>query len=76
MDELNQQITYWIEQLNQRVTRTYTKSRLVPFQETDAPALQALPERQYSYSQWVCQVFIGGDYHVEFQGRSYSAPSS
>ncbi|WP_339437324.1 MULTISPECIES: IS21 family transposase [unclassified Pseudomonas] len=74
LDELNQQITYWMEQLNQRVTRTYPKSRLARFQETDAPALQALPERQYSYSQWVYQVRIGGDYHVEFQGRSYSVP--
>lgn len=74
LEELNDQISHWISVLNDRVTRTYPKSRLFRFLEIDAPALQPLPERSYNYSQWIYQVRVGGDYHVGFNGRSYSVP--
>lgn len=45
LDELNVQIAYWVGVLNDRVTRTYPKSRMVRFLEIESPALQPLPER-------------------------------
>jgi len=74
LDELNAQIAYWMVQLNERVTRTYPKSRMARFQEADVPAMRQLPETRYSYSQWVYQVRVGADYHVEYKGRHYSVP--
>ncbi|MHA6574965.1 IS21 family transposase [Pseudomonas yamanorum] len=74
LDELNEKISYWVEQLNNRVTRTYPKSRTIRFLELDYPALNPLPEQRYSYSQWVYQVRVGSDYHVGFEEHSYSVP--
>ncbi|HHM4366746.1 TPA: IS21 family transposase, partial [Pseudomonas aeruginosa] len=74
IDELNRQLKYWMAQLNQRTTRTYTKSRLARFQELDLPALGALPERHYDFHQWRYQVRVGADYHVEFERHQYSVP--
>ncbi|SPZ05359.1 putative transposase subunit A [Pseudomonas luteola] len=74
LDELNEKIGYWVEQLNNRVTRTYPKSRSSRFLELDYPALNPLPQQRYSYSQWVYQIRVGSDYHVEFEGHSYSVP--
>lgn len=74
LDELNEQIEFWVDQLNNRVTRTYPKSRASRYLELDYPALGPLPEQRYSYSQWVYQVRVGTDYHVEFEQHSYSVP--
>jgi transposase len=74
LDELNQQLKHWMEQLNQRTTRTYPKSRSARFQELDLPALRALPERRYDYFQWCYQVRVGADYHVEHEQHHYSVP--
>ncbi|WP_410480347.1 IS21 family transposase [Pseudomonas sp. DCA-1] len=74
IEELNEQIDRWMKVLNERVTRTYPKSRLNRFREIDVPALQPLPERRYNYSQWVYHIRVGGDYHVEFNGHNYSVP--
>ncbi|MFW9082549.1 IS21 family transposase [Pseudomonas sp. P2757] len=74
LDELNEKIMFWVDQLNDRVTRTYPKSRTSRFLELDYPALNPLPEQRYSYSQWVYQVRVGSDYHVEFEKHFYSVP--
>ena len=74
LDELNETIRYWVDELNNRITRTYPKSRTTRFLELDYPALNPLPEQRYSYSQWVYQVRVGSDYHVEFEEHSYSVP--
>ncbi len=74
LDELNDTISYWVDELNNRITRTYPKSRTTRFLELDYPALNPLPEQRYSYSQWVYQVRVGSDYHVEFEEHSYSVP--
>ncbi|QHF00517.1 IS21 family transposase (plasmid) [Pseudomonas cannabina pv. alisalensis] len=74
IDELNEKIDEWVGKLNDRITRTYPKSRLSRYLEVDHPALQPLPEQHYSYSQWEYQVRVGSDYHVTFEGRNYSVP--
>ncbi|MHC8376883.1 Mu transposase domain-containing protein [Pseudomonas sp. MDT1-16] len=63
-----------LEAYNNRITRTYPKSRTNRFLELDYPALNPLPEQRYGYSQWVYQVRVGSDYHVEFEEHSYSVP--
>lgn len=65
LDELNQQISYWMTQLNERITRTYPKSRRVRFQELDVPALKSLPNQRYAFSLWRYQVRVESDYHIE-----------
>ncbi|KQN42149.1 transposase [Pseudomonas sp. Leaf48] len=74
LDELNEQITYWARALNDRVTKTYPKSRMVRFLEIESPALQPLPERAYNYSQWFYHIRVGSNYHVEFNEHHYSVP--
>ncbi|WP_260414971.1 IS21 family transposase [Pseudomonas cichorii] len=74
LDELNQQISYWMTQLNERITRTYPKSRLARFQEVDAPALKSLPNDRYAFSLWRYQVRVESDYHIEHHGHRYSVP--
>lgn len=74
LDELNQQLEYWMELLNQRTTRTYPKSRNTRLLELDLPALAALPERRYDFHQWRYQLRVGADYHVEYEKHHYSVP--
>lgn len=74
IEELNNKIDYWITELNKRVTKTYPVSRQVRFCESDLLAMQALPERRYSYSQWIYQVRVGSDYHVNYGQHAYSVP--
>ncbi|MNT60992.1 hypothetical protein D3C72_1986060 [compost metagenome] len=74
LDELNEQIAYWTGVLNDRITRTYPKSRMARFLEVESPALQPLPERSYNYSQWIYHVRVGSDYHVQFNEHNYSVP--
>ena len=72
--ELNERLDYWMGRLNERTTRTYPKSRLVRFQELDAPELQDLPAEPYAYSQWRYQIRVASDYHLEHNGHHYSVP--
>lgn len=74
LEELNQQISHWMERLNERTTRTYAKNRLERFLELDAPALQVLPQLRYDYQQWRYQLRVGADYHIEFNQHHYSVP--
>lgn len=74
LGDLNDQIFHWVGVLNERITRSYPKSRMMRFLEIDLPALQPLPEKSYNYSQWVYHVRVGRDYHVEFNEHNYSVP--
>ncbi|WP_440480370.1 Mu transposase domain-containing protein, partial [Pseudomonas putida] len=60
--------------IRKRVTKTYPSSRQARFYESDLLAMQVLPERRYSYSQWVYQVRAGSDYHVIYGQHAYSVP--
>ncbi|MDT4289551.1 IS21 family transposase [Methylomonas sp. MO1] len=72
LNELNTAISYWMEKLNERTTRTYPTSRLQRFLDLDAPALKGLREDPYPYSQWRYQVRVDESYHVEYEQHYYS----
>lgn len=74
LDELNASIHYWMEQLNDRTTRTYPTSRIQRFLDLDAPVLKELPIHHYPYSQWRYQVRVDESYHVEHEQHQYSVP--
>lgn len=61
-------------QLNDhRILRKLGATRRQLFEEIDRPALKALPEEGYEYSEWrICRV--GVDYHVEVDAHYYSVP--
>lgn len=50
------------------------KSREELFQELDRPALKPLPQHAYEFGQWRLSVTVPQDYHVSFDGQSYSVP--
>lgn len=71
--ELNVEIARLLERLNARPFRKLPGSRRLLFEALDAPALRALPERAYVFSQWrKARVHI--DYHIELDGHYYSVP--
>lgn len=70
LDELNKQINYWMTPLNERITRTYPKSRLARFQELDVPALKSLPSERYAFSLWRYQVRVESDYLKQTSSRT------
>jgi transposase len=72
LDELNTAISYWMEKLNDRTTRTYPTSRFQRFLDLDAPALQALRDDPYPYSQWRYQIRVDESYHVDYEQHLYS----
>lgn len=74
LEELNTAISFWMEKLNEKTTRTYSKSRLHRFLELDAPALKALRDDPYPYSDWLYNVRVNESYLVEYQKHFYSVP--
>lgn len=74
LDDLNKNISYWMSQLNERTTKTYTQSRKDRFNEIDLPALKEMPDRGYEYREWRYQVRVKADYHIEHEGHYYSVP--
>lgn len=74
LEELNEQITYWMIELNNRITKTYTVSRTERLENIDRPALQLLPAEPYRYSAWAYNQRVDNSYHIEFKGKQYSVP--
>ncbi len=71
--ELNAHIRRFLDELNDRLMRTYGKSRRQLFEELDRPALRPLPAVPYEYAQWK-KARVNIDCHVELCGHYYSAP--
>jgi transposase len=71
--ELNRNIGWLLEDLNNRPMRVYKKSRRELFVELDRPVLRPLPETPYEYSEWK-KARVNLDYHVELSGHYYSVP--
>lgn len=74
IDELNEQIRYWLKQLNHKTTRTYQTSREQRLIAIDQPALQPLPKLRYPFSRWEYQRSVDQSYHVRHEGCYYSVP--
>ena len=71
--ELNTAIGKLLARLNQRPFRKLPGCRETLFRAVDYPAMRALPVERHVFSEWK-KVRMGLDYHVEIDGRYYSAP--
>jgi transposase len=70
---LNEAVHDLLIDLNNRVLRSWGRSRRELFEELDRPALTPLPDEPYEYAEWKrCRVNL--DYHVEFAKHYYSVP--
>lgn len=75
IDELNLAIQELLVRMNDRPMRGHGgKSRNQLFDELDRPALKALPELPYEYSDWKLGVTVAQDYHVFYDSHYYSVP--
>jgi transposase len=71
--EINAAIAPLREELNNRMMKTFGKSRRGLFDEIERGALAPLPERAFECAEWkMAKVNI--DYHVEFDHHFYSVP--
>ena len=71
--ELNCKLKELMEALNNRMMKSYGKSRKDLYLELDKPVLKALPVNRYEFSTYkLCKVNI--DYHLEVFGHYYSVP--
>lgn len=71
LEELNEAIAELVEDLNDRVMKTYRASRRELFERLDRPALRALPQERFVIGEWK-MVKPNIDYHVEYDGHYYS----
>ncbi|MGH8429304.1 MAG: IS21 family transposase, partial [Solimonas sp.] len=73
--ELNAAIAELLVRMNDKPMRGHGgKSRNQLFEELDRPALKALPELPYEYSDWKLSVTVSQDYHVVYDHHYYSVP--
>ena len=73
LSELNEAMTYLLDNLNSRPMRRYGGSRRELFERLDAPYLKALPERRFESAVWT-KVTVNINYHVEVDKHFYSVP--
>ena len=71
--ELNAAISELLVRLNQRPFKKLAGCRETLFRSVDYPVMRALPVERHVFSEWK-KVRMGLDYHVEIDGRYYSAP--
>lgn len=73
LSSLNARIKELLAELNERVMRTYGKSRKQLFEEIDRPALRPLPTDRFVYADW-SRARVNIDYHVQCEHHYYSVP--
>ena len=71
--ELNAAISELLVRLNQRPFKKLQGCRETLFRSVDYPVMRALPVERHVFSEWK-KVRMGLDYHIEIDGRYYSAP--
>jgi len=71
--ELNQCIRTLLETVNDKPFKALKGTRREWFESLDKPALSALPQHPYQYTQ-IKNARVGIDYHVQFDQHSYSVP--
>jgi transposase len=73
LDELNVAIAELVEELNARAFKKLPGSRRSTFTSIDQPVLKPLPAARFVITErkWAR---VNIDYHVDFDGRLYSAP--
>jgi transposase len=73
LDELNIRIWELLDEINERVMRSYGESRRQLFERLDRPALKPLPQARFTYGTWK-RAKVSIDYHVEVERHYYSVP--
>ena len=73
LDELNASIRPLLTELNDRPYQRLPGSRRSVFEALDRPAMRALPEAPYTYSEWR-ERRVAFDYHVDVEQHYYSVP--
>lgn len=73
LDELNGRIAELVDELNDKVMRTYGKSRRQLFVELERPALGQLPATRFVFGEWK-HAKVHLDYHVDVDHHYYSVP--
>jgi transposase len=73
LDALNARIRELLDNVNDRIMRTYGASRRELFEKLDRPALRPLPPTRFVYGEWK-KARVNLDYHVPFDGHFYSVP--
>jgi len=71
LDELNEEISRLVAELNSLVMRGPEASRSQLFQEIDRPAARPLPKTHYEFASWK-KAKVGPNHHVSFEGHGYS----
>jgi len=75
LEELNDEISRLVEELNSRVMRGPEASRNQLFEEIDRPAARPLPGTHYEFANWK-KAKVGPNHHVSFEGHGYSVHHS
>ena len=76
LEELNAAIRELLERLNTRPFKKLEGCRRTAFETLDRPALKPLPARRYELGVWKLGVGVNIDYHLEYDHRHYSVPST
>lgn len=73
--ELNEAIAELLIRMNGQPMRKHAgKSREDLFVELDRPALKPLPQYAFEFADWKLNVTVPQDYHIAWDGQSYSVP--
>ena len=73
ISQLNKDLRYYMEQINNREMKHIGKSRKELFEIVDFPNLKPLPQRDFIFTEWK-KAKVGIDYHVRFDSNFYSVP--
>lgn len=75
LEELNGEISFLLEKLNQRPFKKLKGTRKQLFETMESPHLKPLPLFPYSYADW-SKTRVTDDYHIELNYHHYSVPFS
>lgn len=73
LNEVNQELRRYLEDLNNRPFQKLEGTRRTAFEALDKPALKPLPAQRYQFGLWK-KAKINIDYHVEVDKCYYSTP--
>lgn len=74
LGEINAAILPLLDILNNKVMRSYKKSRNQLFEEIDRPNMKPLPRDKFSHGTWKNNLKVPSDYHVRIGEHYYSVP--
>lgn len=72
--EINEALRECLEIINNREMRVHKASRRQRFEQIDLPQMLPLPGTPFEFGEWLPEVKVGNDYHVNVKGNRYSVP--